>query len=756
MKFVINTKTFFLFVLVVILQISCNTGKKKSYRDWNIYGGTSENIKYSSLIQIDTNNVKQLKPAWIYSSGEASTTNSTDMKTNPIIVDGILYGLNPQLRLFALEAETGKVKWVFDPGPMPEKGKNIGRGPFGPSTKISRGVAFYKGSNDDQRILYTPGGGHILVCVDALTGKIIPSFGEGGKVDLHDGLDINNPHDLHISNTSPGIVYKDLIIMGSRLSESAQSAPGHIRAYDVHTGKQRWIFHTIPHPGEPGYETWEDPKAFTYAGGANVWGGFSLDEERGMVFAGTGSATPDFYGAYRKGNNLYANSVLALDANTGKLIWHYQLVHHDLWDWDIPNHPILATITKDGKKIDVAVVTTKQGFVFMFDRLTGKSIHPINEVPVPKSELKGEWTSPTQPVPTFFKPFVRQVLTEEDLFREGIPDSSYQSLLKEFRSLKNDNMWNPPSEQGTLQIPGWNGGSEWGGPSFDPATEIMYVNANESPWIVKMVDVTRPDTSGNFGGRTNLQVGKALYEQQCGGCHGLDRRGGETNPALAANPSLIGIEKRSSLKAGVKYDEASFKSLITTGRNNMPPFGHLSEAQKTAIASYVLNIKERQSRNFKYDLSEEEKHLLPHFKTLYRLAGGKFLTKEGYPGIKPPWGHLSAINLNTGETMWKETIGDYPELKAKGINAGSENFGGPVVTAGGLVFIAATRDEKIRAFNKRTGELLWEADLPAAGIATPAVYEVRGKQFVVIACGGGGKQRTKSGDKYVAFALPEK
>ncbi len=742
--------------LLIILNIICSyatscSNSTESYKNWRAYGGSSANIKYSALTEIDTSNIKKLKIAWIYSSGQASATNTTDMKTNAIVIDGILYGLNPQLRLFALNAATGKEKWVYDPGTVPEKGKNLGRGPFAPSTKISRGITYYKGSDDDQRILYTPGGGHVLYCIDALTGKIISSFGNNGMVDLHDGLEIKNADDLHISNTSPGIIYKDLIILGSRLSESAKAAPGHIRAYDVHTGKQRWIFHTIPHPGEPGYESWENPQAYTYVGGANAWGGFSLDEARGIVFAGTGSATPDFYGGNRKGNNLYANSVLALDALTGKLIWHYQTVHHDLWDWDIPTHPILATITKDGKKLDVVVQVGKSGFIFMFDRETGKPIHQIEEVPVPPSELTGEKASPTQPVPTFFKPFVRQVITEADLLKEGIPDSSYQDILKKFRSFKTGNMWNPPSLKGTLQSPGWNGGTEWGGPSFDPTTEIMYVNANESPWVVRMSDINSPDTSRISGVRTNLQVGKALFEVQCSGCHGLDRRGGETNPALGANPSLVGIEKRSNLSPGVKFDEASFKSLITSGRNNMPPFGHLGEEQKTAIASYVLNITSKQNQRFSISDREE---LPPYFRSPYRMDGGKFLTKEGYPGVKPPWGHLSAINLNTGEVLWKQTIGDYPELKTKGIQAGSENFGSSVVTAGGVIFIAATRDERIRAFNKRTGELLWEAALPAAGIATPSVYQVKGKQYVVIACGGGGKQKTKSGDKYVAFALP--
>lgn len=725
--------------------------RRQDYKNWDVYGGGSENIKYSALKEINTGNVKKLQVAWQYSSGQASATNTTDMKTNPIIVNGILYGLNPQLKLFALDAATGKEKWVYDPGTIPEKGRNTGRGPFATSTKISRGVAYYNGGEKDQRILYTPGGGHVLYCIDALTGKIIPSFGNNGTVDLHDDLGIENAQDLHVSNTSPGIIYKDLIILGSRLAEAAEAAPGHIRAFDVHTGKLRWIFHTIPQPGEPGYESWENPEAYKYVGGANAWGGFSLDEKRGLVFTGTGSATPDFYGGNRKGNNLYANSVLALDAATGKLKWHYQTIHHDLWDWDLAAHPILVTVKKGGKNIDAVVQVTKQGFIFMFDRETGVPVHPIQEIPVPASELAGEQTSPTQPVPTFFKPFVRQVLTEADLMKEGIPDSSYQAILKKFRSYKTDNMWNPPSLQGTLQNPGWNGGAEWGGPTFDPGTGIMYINANESPWVVRMRPVDQPALAASSQ-QSNLQAGKALYLAQCSACHGIDRRGGETNPALGANPSLVGIEKMSNMSPGLKFDEASFKSLITSGRNTMPPFGHLSAEQKTAIASYVLNLESKQKEAFSSTGTEEQP---AHFRSPYRAAGGgKFLTPEGYPAVAPPWGHLTAINLNTGKEVWKQTIGDYPELKAKGIHAGSENFGGSVVTAGGLVFIAATRDEKIRAFHKKTGELLWEADLPAAGIATPAVYAVNGKQFVVIACGGGGKQRTKSGDKYVAFALP--
>jgi quinoprotein glucose dehydrogenase len=744
-----------LFSMVLIAQTGAvrRTSAAESYRNWRVYSGGSKNIKYSGLEQINTGNVASLKVAWTYSASQASDTNTTDMKTNPLIVDGTLYGLNPQLKLFALEASTGREKWVYDPVHVPLKGKNVGRGDFATSTKISRGVAYYRGSATDQRIIYAPGGGHALYCVDALTGKLILSFGDNGMVDLHDALDWAPPpsgsadlktvHDYHISLTSPGIIYKDLIIVGSRLSEGPMTPPGNIMAFDVHTGKRRWVFHVIPRPGEPGHESYQNKNAYKYVGGGNPWGGLSLDEERGIVFTGTGSATPDFWGGNRQGDDLFADCTLALDAASGKLLWHFQEVHHDLWDWDNPTAPILATITKDGKKVDVVVQTTKQGFIFMFDRVTGKPIHPIEEVPVPQTKLEGEHTSPTQPVPTFFKPFARQVLTEDDLFKEGISAESYQDLLQRFRALDHDNMWNPPSKRGTIQIPGLNGGGEWGGPAFDPVTEIMYINANESPWVIGPKSVGRDD-AGGAPNQTNLEVGKRLYQQNCVGCHGADRMGGQTNPSLATYPSLVGLS----------MNEAAFKSLVSTGQGTMPPFTQLTDGQRTAIASYVLDLKSRQQEMF---VNSSQADVPDYYRIPYRESNsGKFLTREGYPGVKPPWGHLTAINLNTGEVVWKQVIGDYPELKAKGIHAGSENFGAPVVTAGGVIFIGATRDEKIRAFNKLTGELLWEADLPAAGIATPAVYEVNGVEYVVIACGGGGKQRTKSGDKYVAFALPDK
>ena len=371
----------------------------------------------------------------------------------------------------------------------------------------------------------------------------------------------------------------------------------------------------------------------------------------------------------------------------------------------------------------------------MLERETGKPVHPIVEKPVPASDLTGEQTSPTQPFPTVLPPFVRQEFKESDL-NNIIPDSSYQDLKKRFLSHKSGNMFIPPSLQGTLVLPGLTGGAEWGGPSFDPSNGVLYINATEMPWVVTMIDTLNEKLPEST--QTNLQAGKSIYDKSCKGCHGTDLKGSGNFPSL--------------LNLQAKYDELKFKNIISSGQRMMPAFKHFSEEDKTALASYLLNIESKQKLTFK----PVAKLSHPFYRSPYRFGGYKqFLTKEGYPGIKPPWGTLSAIELSTGRLVWKNTLGDYPELKAKGIHAGTENWGGSVVTAGGLVFIAATRDEKFRAFNKATGKLLFETNLPAAGYASPSVYSINGKQFIVIACGGG-RMRTKSADTYVAFSLPNK
>lgn len=698
-------------------------GCRQRSADWPVYGGSRSADHYSALTQIDTNNVSALQPAWEYHCGDSSA--GTQIQANPLIINGVLYGISPKLKLFALDAASGKPAWTFDPvDPSAVKGK----GYF--SMNVCRGLTWY-GKGEDARLFY--GAGSSLYCIDAATGKPVVNFGDGGKIDLHDGLGAN-VKDLYVASTTPGIIYKDLIIVGTRVSEDAGAAPGHIRAFDVHTGKLRWMFHTIPGPGEPGYESWKDPQAWKHTGGANAWAGFSLDEDKGIVFAPVGSASYDFYGGKRPGNNLYANCVLALDAETGKRIWHFQTVHHDIWDRDLPTAPVLVSVTKDGKKLDAIVQVTKSGFIFLLDRTTGKPLYPVAETPVPtKSDLSGEQPSPTQPVPSFFKPFVRQALTENDL-NKLLPDSSYREIRDRWAASVHNHLFAPPSIKGTIIFPGFDGGAEWGGPSYDPASGILYVNASEMPWILTMV----PTDQKNAAKVTNLDAGKRLYTTTCMSCHGNARQGSGNNPPL--------------MNAGSKYDEQSFSGLLNTGRRMMPAFKQLSQQEKTALASFVLDLKKKQAMPFAASTNAKDPYVnMPFTSTGYN----KFRSREGYPAVDTPWGTLTAINLNTGVVQWKQALGDYPELKKKGIHSGTENYGGSVVTAGGLLFIAATSDGMIRAFNKRTGALLWEHPLPAPGFATPSVYEAGGKEYIVIACGGG-KLGKPSGDSYIAFSLAQK
>lgn len=711
---------------MMICIISCRS-KLKEYGTWEVYGGSKENIRYSSLRQIDTSNVDKLRVAWIFQSNDNDSLSQ--IQVNPVVVDGVLYGVSPKLVLFAADASTGRKLWSFDPADRGGFGKS-GKGYF--SINVCRGVVVHTESDGRKKIFYSASS--FLYCIDGSTGEPVNSFGDEGRVDLHAGLE-RSVKDKYIASTTPGIIYKNLLIIGTRVAEDATAAPGYIRAYDIRTGNIQWIFHTIPWPGEDGFETWDDKEAYNNIGGANSWAGFSMDEEKGILYAPLGSASYDFYGGKRTGNNLYANCIIALNAETGKRLWHYQTVHHDVWDRDLPAAPALVTVRKDGKNIEAVAQVTKSGFVFVLDRLTGIPVYPVEERPVPaRSELEGERLSPTQPHPTFYKPFVRQSLTEADL-NKLVPDSSYQDIKERLSRYKTGNMFNPPSRQGTVIFPGFDGGAEWGGPSYDPETNLLYVNASEMPWILTMVDVKTKQ--GQETAQTYLETGKDLYTVNCMSCHGPERLGGGNYPSL--------------IDAGKKYSDETFHALISSGRRMMPAFPRLRPEEVDAIASFVLNKPETQRKPFvKLSKEEDTRYKMPFTSTGYN----KFLTKEGYPAVQPPWGTLTAIDLNTGQVAWKETLGDYPEFKAKGIHTGTENYGGPVVTAGGLLFIAATRDAKFRAFNKRTGKLLWESDLPAPGFATPSVYEINGRQYVVIACGGG-KLKTHSGDAYVAFALPD-
>lgn len=704
--------------------MACHTaGNETTFDKWEVAGGNSFVNKYSSLTQIDTSNVQQLQVAWTYHTHDMDTGAHSQIQCSPIVVNGVLYGTSPQLKLFALDAATGVQKWSFSPYDSIRDGKV---GHF--ILNNNRGVTYWTDGGGDERIFYTAGA--YLHAIDAKTGKLVDSWGTKGKVDLHDGLG-KDVHDLFVTATSPPVVYKDIVITGSRVSEAMDAAPGDVRAYDARTGRQVWSFHTIPHPGEPGYETWEDPHAWKFTGGANNWMGMAIDQQRGIAYVPVGSASMDFYGGKRKGANLYADCLLALDAATGKRLWHFQYIHHDTWDWDPSSAPVLLTVTHDGEKIDAVAQTTKTGFVFLFNRETGKPLFPIVETPVDTAtKLVGEKLWPRQPVPQLPKPFVRQSFSEKDI-NPYLSREEYEDVRRRLDSF-HTGMFIPQSKEGTVIFPGFDGGAEWGGPAADPTTGILYMNANQMAWILKMLDVdSKPKSRENLG-----MAGKRLFMQHCMSCHGADRKGGGNYP------SILNVNK--------KLDEGGFISFINTGRRMMPAFEHLKQQEKEAIASYVLELKAKQSRPYVEQLSAQDSfRIVP-----YNISGyNKFLSKSGKPAISPPWGTLNAIDLNSGQLVWTTPFGEEAELK--GHTTGTENYGGPVVTAGGVLFIGATKDGMFRAFNKRTGKVLWEMKLPAAGFATPATYAVNGRQYVVIACGGG-KLGTQSGDSYVAFALPEK
>jgi quinoprotein glucose dehydrogenase len=712
-----------LLAIALLLIAACKNNTDSfadQYSGWTVYGGTKEGIRYSSLRQIDTNNVGTLKPAFTYHTGDADTAHGSQIQCNPIIVDGVLYGATPQQKIFAIDAASGKAKWTFNP--LDTAGGNTG---FFIMNNI-RGITYYT-DGKLQRIFFTAGA--YLHALNATTGQLDSAFGKLGRIDLHDGLgrDIT---DLYITYTSPGIIYKDLIIIGSRVDEGANAAPGHVRAYNVHSGKQEWIFHTIPQPGEDGYESWDDPEAYKHIGGANCWSGFTLDEAKGMLFVPVGSASYDFYGGKRTGANLFANCLLALDATTGKRIWHFQTMHHDLWDRDLPTPPALVTVMHKGKMTEAVAQPTKTGFVFLLDRLTGTPLFDVEETPVPvNSDLAGEKPWPTQPRPVKPLPLVRQKITEADI-TDLVAATEQDSLKKALAGYSHEQMFSTPSKKGTVIFPGYDGGAEWGGAAFDPATGYLYVNSNEMPWVLTMVDVKKSAAAENW-----LNAGQRLYKKNCMSCHGVNREGGGNYPALTAAPKT--------------YNSETFDALLQSGRRMMPAFQQLNKEERNAIAAFILDNKKLQQNKFTTPLVTDSFLNLPYTGTGYN----KFLTKDGWPAIRPPWGTMNAVDLNTGEIAWKIPLGSVKVLEKNGVKTGTENYGGPVVTAGGLLFIAATADSKIRAFNKRNGALLWEYDLPASGFATPAVYAINGKQFIVIACGGG-KLHTRSGDSYLAFALP--
>ena len=765
--------------------------------DWPVYNGGRDGDHYSPLTQIVRANVHELKVAWTFDSGEKGS-----IQTNPLVIGGTMYAYTPTQKVVALDAATGALRWKFDSGIV--------------GTQPTRGLSWWTDGKENRLFA---GVMNFLYCLDPVTGNPIASFGENGRVDLRKGLDRGlggNYQEQSIVLTSPGIVYKDMIIVGGRNPETHPAPPGDIRAFDVHTGKLRWDFHTIPRPGEKGFETWP-PDAWKNAGAANNWAGMALDEKRGVLFAPTGSAVMDFFGGDRVGDDLYANTLLALNAETGKRIWHFQGVHHDIWDRDFPSPPALFTVQRDGKTIEALAQTTKQGFVYLFDRVTGKPLFPVRERPYPASTVPGEVAAKTQPLPDWPEPFARQRLTE-DMLTTRTPEA-HAWAVKEFQNIRSGGQFLPFAlEKQTVVFPGFDGGAEWGGPAIDPVHDVLFVNANEMVWLGGLTPVGESGTPG-----------ERVYREQCAVCHGLDRSG--SPPAF---PALVDVTKRmpdakitQTVKQGIgrmpsfpNVNDRSMGDLLGFLRtaakassdkkemaSNAPtPAPQAREEDTPGRAAYtnrcaichgdnregippsfpmLIGLGARMSAAQTADFIHKGKGRMPpmpsvqgpELESLLRYLGvnagseagtktappeyiftgyRKFLDPEGYPAFQPPWGTLSALDLKTGKYLWKINLGEFPELAAQGMkDTGSENYGGPIVTAGGVLFIGATvHDRKFRAFDTATGELLWEVELPYGGVATPATYMIDGKQFVVIACSGARDPKTPQGGAYVAFALP--
>ncbi|MGC2400603.1 MAG: PQQ-binding-like beta-propeller repeat protein [Acidobacteriaceae bacterium] len=697
--------------------------QKDAYSTWSSYAGSPDSMSYSSLDQVNKSNVKQLKLAWfVPAPGPAGR-----FSFNPLVIDGVMYIVGKDDGVYALDAATGKQIWAH---------------PVQGGQPTNRGFNHWISKDGkDRRLIFSVDG--YLQELDMKTGEPILSFGDKGRVNLREGLGRDIASFTEVQSGTPGRIFENLLILGSAPGEAYGSPPGDIRAYDARTGKMAWIFHTVPHPGEFGYDTFP-PDAWKRTGGNNAWGEISLDEKRGIAYFPLGSPTYDLYGADRTGTDLYGDTLLALDARTGKRRWYFQLVHHDLWDYDPTASPKLLTITHDGKKIDVVAQATKFGYLYVFDRVTGKPVWPIEERPVPKSDMPNEHSWPTQPVPAAPPPFARQKFTVDDI--NPYLDPEEKARIREIvLKASNDGIYTPPAYgRQTIEIPGENGGANQGSTSADPTTGVMYVKTYDAPTIHNMTEAAPVQHLSTTQGPLERR-GYALYQKNCVACHGPNRE-------RITYPATISFEK--------------FTATLRAGNGVMPAFSEsaLKPEDVLSLSAYLKDPVAGEG-------NPENPHVNPSAPPpptgqtrFYGQFGFVFRSKSGLTAFSPPWTSLVAYDLNAGTIKWRRPLGTTPGLAAKGItDTGSAAFprNGPVATAGGLLVIATGPDRMIHALDKETGETLWETEIDANPDGIPAIYQVAGKEYLAFYAAAATtpesivwKPAKPDAQGYYVFALP--